>query len=184
MERLHNTRPLEKVRRNPLKKESEVCQYKTIKKPVGLITLIANEKVLLYLTWGDDISYAEKNLDTLIHGASHPILVEAEKQLKEYFMKKRTAFDLPLETRGTEFQKQVWQQLKKIPYGTHITYGEQARRMGRPKAMRAVGAANGKNPISIIIPCHRVIGASGHLTGFGGGLGIKKQLLELEAQED
>lgn len=113
-------------------------------------------------------------------GQSNSILEKTEDQLKEYFSGKRSVFDIPLDPNGTNFQKQVWQQLLKIPYGQYITYGEQARRLGSPKSARAVGAANGKNPIGIIIPCHRVIGASGHLTGFAGGLKIKRQLLDLE----
>lgn len=114
------------------------------------------------------------------NGHGNSILLGAERQLGEYFSGTRTVFNLPLEPRGTDFQKQVWQQLLKIPYGQHISYGEQARRLGRPKASRAVGAANGKNPIGIIIPCHRVIGASGSLTGFAGGIEMKRQLLALE----
>ena len=101
-------------------------------------------------------------------------------QLDEYFSGKRTKFSLELNPVGTEFQKTVWQELQKIPYGSTINYGELAKRIGNPKASRAVGAANGKNPIGIIIPCHRVIGKDGSLTGFGGGLSVKELLLKLE----
>ena len=104
----------------------------------------------------------------------------AEKQLAEYFQGKRREFDLQLSPEGTDFQKSVWKGLSKIDYGKTISYGEQARRIGNPKAMRAVGGANGKNPIAIIIPCHRVIGSNGTLTGFGGGLNAKTFLLNLE----
>lgn len=106
----------------------------------------------------------------------------AKCQLAEYFNGRRQEFDLKLAPQGTEFQKQVWKQLVKIPYGQTISYGELARRINNPKASRAVGLANGKNPISIIIPCHRVIGANGSLTGFGGGLEVKQYLLDLESR--
>lgn len=108
---------------------------------------------------------------------------EVRKQLGEYFRGKRTKFELKLAPEGTPFQLAAWRQLRRIPYGKTISYGEQARRMGNPKASRAVGGANGENPISIIVPCHRVIGADGRLTGFGGGLGKKKKLLDLEGAE-
>ena len=108
--------------------------------------------------------------------------VEVRDQLREYFDGKRKTFDLPLQLTGTEFQVQVLEELQRIPYGETTSYGEIAERIGRPKAMRAVGAANGRNPIPIIIPCHRVIGRSGDLTGFGGGLETKAALLRLEAE--
>ena len=104
------------------------------------------------------------------------------QQLEEYFAGERTVFDLPLHLSGTDFQVQVLQELQRIPYGETTSYGEIAKRIGRPKAMRAVGAANGRNPIPIIVPCHRVIGSSGDLTGFGGGLDTKEALLRLEAE--
>jgi methylated-DNA-[protein]-cysteine S-methyltransferase len=101
-------------------------------------------------------------------------------QLDEYFAGTRHAFDLPLRLEGTPFQLEVWEQLRRIPYGETISYGELARRVHRPEAARAVGAANGQNPIAIVVPCHRVIGADGSLTGFGGGLDWKRRLLGLE----
>lgn len=107
----------------------------------------------------------------------------AMRQLREYFAGKRTEFDLPLAPQGTEFQRAVWQRLQEIPYGETISYGELAKRVGNPKASRAVGAANGQNPIPIVIPCHRVIGSNGKLTGFGGGLPTKEILLTLEARQ-
>jgi methylated-DNA-[protein]-cysteine S-methyltransferase len=113
--------------------------------------------------------------------ASTPALEEAARQLHEYFFDGRTEFELPLAPEGTEFQKTVWRELQNIPYGGTISYGELARRVGNPNASRAVGAANGANPIPIVIPCHRVIGANGKLTGFGGGLPVKETLLTLEA---
>jgi len=108
--------------------------------------------------------------------------VAARKQLMEYFSGKRKTFDLPLKLKGTEFQLRVLQELQRIPYGETSSYGEIANRIGRPRAVRAVGAANGRNPIPIIVPCHRVIGSNGSLTGFGGGLGTKQALLRLEAE--
>jgi methylated-DNA-[protein]-cysteine S-methyltransferase len=110
-------------------------------------------------------------------------LAQAARQLTEYFAGKRTDFDFPLAPEGTEFQRSVWRRLQEIPYGETISYGELARRVGNPKASRAVGAANGQNPIPIVIPCHRVIGANGKLTGFGGGLPTKEALLALEARQ-
>ena len=107
---------------------------------------------------------------------------EARKQLLEYFSGERKVFDLPLELDGTEFQLSVLQALQQIPYGTTASYADVARRIGRPKAVRAVGAANGRNPIPIVVPCHRVIGSHGDLTGFGGGLDTKEALLRLEAE--
>ena len=113
-----------------------------------------------------------------------PLIKEAKKQLDEYFAGRRKEFSLPLEfTQGTEFQKRIWNLLLKIPYGETRSYKELAAMAGNPKASRAVGGANNKNPISIIIPCHRVIGADGSLVGYGGGLEIKKKLLELEEKD-
>jgi methylated-DNA-[protein]-cysteine S-methyltransferase len=106
----------------------------------------------------------------------------ARQQLEEYFAGERKDFDLPLHLSGTDFQVQVLRELQRIPYGETTSYGDIAKRIGRPKAMRAVGAANGRNPIPIIVPCHRVIGSSGDLTGFGGGLDTKEALLRLEAE--
>ncbi|MCA8955724.1 MAG: methylated-DNA--[protein]-cysteine S-methyltransferase [Planctomycetes bacterium] len=102
------------------------------------------------------------------------------RQLREYFAGRRRGFDLPLSAAGTVFQREVWDELQRIPYGETISYGELARRIGRPRAVRAVGQANRRNPIPIVVPCHRVLGADGTLTGFGGGLPIKRALLELE----
>lgn len=111
------------------------------------------------------------------------VLATTCRQLAEYFAGRRTAFDVPLAPEGTAFQLRVWAELRRIPYGQTISYGELARRVGQPRAARAVGAANGANPIPIIVPCHRVIGASGKLTGFGGGLDVKAQLLALESAQ-
>lgn len=109
-----------------------------------------------------------------------PLLLKAQRQLLEYVQKERQTFDLPLAPQGTPFQCAVWEELRRIPYGTTCTYGEIAARLGRPKAVRAVGQANHHNPLPIFIPCHRVIGKSGALTGYAGGLALKQALLELE----
>jgi methylated-DNA-[protein]-cysteine S-methyltransferase len=108
------------------------------------------------------------------------VLVEAERQLREYFAGRRQAFDLKLDFAGTPFQKSVWKALLTIPFGQTRSYGEIAKQVGRPSACRAVGAANGQNPVAIVAPCHRVIGSTGALTGFGGGLDVKERLLRLE----
>jgi len=113
-------------------------------------------------------------------GPGGTVLARARQQLSEYLARTRTSFDLPLAPRGTAFQRRVWDALRAIPYGTTTSYGELARRLGDPSATRAVGAANGKNPIPIIVPCHRVVGSRGELTGFGGGLDRKRWLLEHE----
>jgi methylated-DNA-[protein]-cysteine S-methyltransferase len=116
----------------------------------------------------------------------HPVLLEASRQLDEYFAGERRAFDLPLDVEGTAFQRSVWDALVEIPYGGTESYGELAERIGRPGAARAVGAANGRNPVPIIVPCHRVIGADGALVGYGGpseaGLAMKHSLIRLEAE--
>jgi len=115
--------------------------------------------------------------------SSNPVLNECTKQLSEYFENKRTEFDLPLNPTGTNFQKTVWEELQNIPFGKTISYMNLAKRLGDPKVIRAVGTANGKNPIAIIIPCHRVIGSDGSLTGYAGGLKRKQWLLEHESSQ-
>lgn len=139
--------------------------------PVGELTLTEENGALTGLYFGARPGGEE--------GPS-PLLEEAARQLREYFAGQRQAFSLPLAPRGTAFQLQVWQALQTIPYGEVRTYGEIARAIGKPKACRAVGMANHNNPISIIVPCHRVVGADGSLTGYGGGLAAKEFLLALE----
>ncbi|MBU1947433.1 MAG: methylated-DNA--[protein]-cysteine S-methyltransferase, partial [Candidatus Eisenbacteria bacterium] len=147
-----------------------------IHSPVGKILLAAREGELTHLLFADrQRRPAPMGDDTL---AAARILADAEKQLQEYFCGRRRAFDLPLSPSGTAFQLSVWSALLEIPFGETVSYGELARRVGRAKAARAVGAANGANPISIIIPCHRVIGRNRRLTGYGGGLPAKKTLLQ------
>ena len=153
--------------------------YKKIQSPVGELKLIASNRGLAAILWENDHPDRVR-LDPLLidHGNRH--IAEAEKQISEYFLGHRQIFEIQMDPQGTEFQKQVWDALLKIPYGQTRTYGQIAQQINRPKAARAVGAANGKNPLSIVAPCHRVIGASGSLTGFAGGLKTKQFLLELE----
>lgn len=153
--------------------------YKIMKSPVGDLTLIATDEGLAAILWENDKPSRVKVKSTS-RDDRHPVLVAVERQLKEYFAGKRTSFDLKLDFVGTDFQKKVWQALLKIPFGQTRSYGQIARQLGKPSASRAVGAANGKNPISIVAPCHRVIGSTGALTGFAGGLKAKEYLLKLE----
>ena len=152
---------------------------RTVASPVGKLMLVASESGLAAILWEND-DPDRVRLGSIIEGRGHPVLIAAERQLAEYFAGERKRFDLPLDFNGTEFQKQVWSALLTIPFGETRSYAEIARMIGRPAACRAVGAANGKNPISIVAPCHRVIGANGTLTGFAGGLKAKDYLLQLE----
>jgi len=158
---------------------SQVLPSKTIASPVGELTLVAEGEALVAILWdGDDP--ARVPLPALADTPDHPVLCETARQLDEYFAGKRKAFDLPLAFRGTAFQRAVWSALLRIPFGETSSYGRIARDLDRPNAARAVGAANARNPISIIAPCHRVIGSNGALTGFAGGLAAKEALLALE----
>lgn len=141
--------------------------------PLGSLTLAEEDGALTQVLFGD-CAEAERRT---------PLLEEAQRQLAEYFAGMRRSFELPLNPRGTAFQKAVWEVLEAIPYGETRSYGDIARAVGRERAFRAVGMANHKNPIPIIIPCHRVIGADGSMTGYGGGLDKKKFLLRLEGME-
>jgi len=151
----------------------------TMDSPVGLLTLVASDIGLVAVLWPDD-DPARVRLAATVDGADHPILRAARDQLAAYFAGVRTAFDLPLDPRGTPFQQQVWAALRAIPFGETRSYAAIAREIGRPNACRAVGAANGRNPLSIVAPCHRVIGSDGRLTGFAGGLAAKQALLAAE----
>lgn len=141
--------------------------------PVGQLKLVANEQALVAILW-DNENPKRVRLAELIEDVSHPILLNTQQQLIEYFSGQRKVFDILLDFEGTDFQKQVWSALLTIPYGETRSYKQIAQQLGNEKAVRAVGAANGKNPISIIAPCHRVIGAGGALVGFAGGLDKKK----------
>src|SRR6266478_7461914 len=154
--------------------------YSTFESPVGPL-LLAGSKAGLLL-----VSFASGDRPRNVDPEWRPdatAFVEVVQQLQSYFAGERKNFDLALILEGTDFQKRVWTALRKIPYGETISYKELAEIVGSPKAVRAVGAANGANPIPIIIPCHRVIGHDGSLTGFGGGLPLKKHLLELESHQ-
>jgi methylated-DNA-[protein]-cysteine S-methyltransferase len=152
---------------------------KTIPSPVGRLKLVGNESGLAAVLWEND-DPARVHLNIVGEVEDHSVLLEAERQLGEYFAGRRTTFTVKLAFTGTAFQKKVWHALLDIPYGTTRSYGDVARALGMPKAVRAVGAANGKNPISIIAPCHRVVGSTGKLTGFAGGLHAKAFLLAHE----
>jgi methylated-DNA-[protein]-cysteine S-methyltransferase len=158
---------------------SRPCVYKTMASPVGALTLVASHDGLAAILWENDRP-GRVRLTLAQEDARHPVLVETERQLNEYFAGRRRIFSLELDFAGTQFQRKVWQALLEIPFGQTRSYGEIAKRIGAPAAVRAVGAANGRNPISIVAPCHRVIGATGKLTGFAGGLDAKAHLLALE----
>jgi methylated-DNA-[protein]-cysteine S-methyltransferase len=155
--------------------------YKFIDSPVGKLKLVASERGLVAILWEND-NPRRVILGDLRKVDHQPILVEAELQLKEYFEGKRQGFSIPLDMRGTAFQQSVWEALLEIPFGETRSYGQLAKQLGKPTAMRAVGAANGRNPLSIVVPCHRVIGSSGQLTGFAGGLEAKEHLLKIESE--
>lgn len=146
---------------------------------MGTLTLVADPDALMAVLWEND-DPRRVPLGPLTIDSGHPVLGLAERQLGEYFAGQRTRFELPLSFLGTPFQKTVWAALLDIPYGARRSYGDMAAGLGKPSAARAVGAANGRNPLSIIVPCHRLIGANGSLTGFAGGLDAKRYLLDLE----
>lgn len=155
--------------------------YKTMPSPVGRLTLVASATALAAVLWEQDRP-GRVRLELAAEDVSHPLLCEAETQLHDYFAGRRRNFALPLAFAGTAFQKSVWTALLTIPFGETRSYGAIAAQIGRPQAARAVGAANGRNPLSIIAPCHRVIGGTGELTGFAGGIEVKARLLDLEAR--
>lgn len=152
--------------------------------PLGPVTLTCDNALLSRLEfspsgeWDREVAVSEE--DPLLSRADSKIIQHASQQLHEYFSGQRTLFTLPLDARGTEFQQLAWRQLQTIPYAATRSYKWQCQAMGRPKAARAVGSANGRNPLPIIIPCHRIIGANGTLTGYSGGLAIKQFLLSCE----
>lgn len=156
-----------------------MLRYKHMDTPVGRLKLVADESNLIAVLWPNDMP-TRVTLGGMRVDVRHPVLVEAERQLTQYFEGKRTTFDLPICPCGTDFQKRVWQQLLRIPYGQTRSYGHLAVAIGKRSASRAVGLANSRNPLSIVVPCHRVVGASGKLTGFAGGLETKAKLLKLE----
>jgi methylated-DNA-[protein]-cysteine S-methyltransferase len=157
--------------------------YKLVSSLVGVLTLVASKKGLVAILWEND-DPRRVSLGDLVEEPLHPLLVRAGNELKEYFAGERCTFSVPLEMRGTQFQREVWEILLGIPFGETCTYGDIAKQLGNPAASRAMGAANRRNPISIIVPCHRVVGAAGNLTGFAGGLEANGYLLKLEATND
>ena len=151
---------------------------KTIASPVGELTLVASDAGLRAVMWPSDVERIR--FESTPADGEHEVLDLAVRQLEEYFAGRRTEFDLPLDPVGTEFQLDVWRSLAEIPFGETRSYGQQADSIGRPTAVRAVGAANGRNPLSIVLPCHRVVGSDGKLTGFAAGLDTKSWLLDHE----
>ena len=157
-----------------------MMNYSYLETPIGTL-LIAADDALREIRFPNKT--AAHRPDPAWTESARGVTSDTLRQLREYFAGRRSEFDLPLDPAGTEFQRTVWRLLREIPYGETISYGELARRVGNPQASRAVGAANGRNPIPIVIPCHRVIGSNGKLTGFGGGLPTKEALLGLEARQ-
>lgn len=161
-----------------------IC-HKKIKSVLGDLHLYATDTKVVSLYFGTPDAKSLKSLEKalgekIVEKKTSPLLLEAEKQIKEYLSGKRKTFKLPLQLNGTEFQKKAWKELTKIPFGKTISYGQQAQKMGCDRAVRAVGSANGRNPLPLIVPCHRVIQSTGGLGGFSGGLNIKKRLLAHE----
>lgn len=155
--------------------------YCYMESPIGALLLAGDDDALTMIGFPEGKMRRDPEADWIF---SDKPFATARRQLSEYFAGERHEFDVPLRLAGTEFQLLVLDELRRIPYGETTSYGVIAKRIGRPKAVRAVGAANGRNPIPIIVPCHRVIGSGGDLTGFGGGLGTKEALLRLEAEHD
>ncbi len=148
--------------------------------PLGDLTLIASDAGLRAILWPDDKPGRVPFPEDLVEDGSNPYIRKASEQLDEFFAGSRRTFDVPLDLVGTDFQISVWRALQQIPFGETTSYGDMAEGLGKPTAARAVGAAVGRNPLSIVIPCHRVVGKDGSLTGFAGGLDAKVSLLDLE----
>jgi methylated-DNA-[protein]-cysteine S-methyltransferase len=163
--------------------ETVIFSRGTLQAPFGLLTVVASHRGVRYITFEEDAhpkSYVGMDVRD---DSEHPVVASALMQLREYLAGDRTSFDVPLDLQGTEFQVDAWNALAKIPFGSTVSYAQQAASIGRPKATRAIGSANGRNPVVIVLPCHRVVGADGSLTGFGGGLHVKSWLLDLEKQK-
>ena len=163
------------------------CEYKA---PCGMLVLGDYNGKLCMCDWvnGSDKEFNDRRIKNALNAEFveeiSPLIERAVLELDEYFNRERKEFDIPLLFVGSDFMKRVWDELLNIPYGTTISYGEQAKRIGNPKAARAVGGANGRNPISIFAPCHRVVGSNGLLTGYGGGIEVKRFLLNLETHPE
>jgi methylated-DNA-[protein]-cysteine S-methyltransferase len=156
-----------------------MIRYTRFDSPLGTVMAVADEGGITHVDF-IDAKYARRIEPDWVEDPQAPVLSECASQLAEYYGGKRTQFDLPLAPRGTPFQKRVWDEIARVPYGKTITYGELAKRAGAPEHARAAGAATGRNPIGVVIPCHRIVGADGSLTGYAGGLERKRELLELE----
>lgn len=170
------------MKMNTLTNTTTPIRFSEMETPIGILRLLGTEKGLTGL-FMEKHRHGPEEAEQLGWERDDTLFTEARAQLADYFAGRRTSFDLPIDYEalgGTPFQRRVWQELEKIPYGVTISYGELAKRIENPAAVRAVGLANGKNPISIIVPCHRVIGANGSLTGYGGGMERKRWLLDLE----
>jgi len=154
--------------------------YTRVPSPVGTLTLVATDDGLAAILWEKDRP-GRVPLNLAAEDSGHPVLAEVRRQLEEYFAGRRRQFSLKLDPAGTPFQRKVWNALLTIPFGERRSYAEIAQQIGSPGAARAVGAANGRNPLSIVAPCHRVVGSSGALTGFAGGLDVKARLLAFES---
>ena len=153
---------------------------KQLDSPIGRLSLIATDQGLSHVLFDQQVPADVGLDDDPAQADAHPVLVAASVQLEEYFAGQRQEFDIPLDLKGTEFQRAAWLALASVPYGETRSYRQQATAIGRPNAVRAVGAANGKNPVPIVLPCHRIVGSDGSLTGYGGGLPIKEYLLSHE----
>jgi methylated-DNA-[protein]-cysteine S-methyltransferase len=165
--------------KNTANREHKEYFYKIVDSPIGQLRLVGTDDGLAAILWEKD-SPRRVPLNIVAEAPDHPVLVDTARQLTEYFAGERKTFELPLDFVGTEFQRKVWKALLTIPFGETRSYTQIAKQIGHPEAVRAVGAANGRNPIGIIAPCHRVIGSTGKLTGFAGGLPAKVHLLTLE----
>jgi methylated-DNA-[protein]-cysteine S-methyltransferase len=158
--------------------------HATVPTALGDFTLVADDLALTAVHYPGEEPPSDGGWGTAVRAGDHPLLDTAARQLVEYLAGSRTSFDLPLRPVGTPFQRAAWAALLAIPYGATRSYREQAQTLGRPSAVRAVGAANGRNPIPVLIPCHRVIGSAGALTGYAGGTALKRALLDLESGVD
>lgn len=154
-------------------------KFSVFESPFGGVIVVGDDRGLAYLDFQRGRN-APRPREDWTEDERLPLFRDVRRQVSEYFARRRVTFELPLAPNGTRFQRRVWEALTRIPYGTTLTYTELARQAGKPKAIRAAGAANGRNPISIVIPCHRVVGKDGSLTGYGGGLEVKRALLLLE----
>jgi O-6-methylguanine DNA methyltransferase len=168
---------------------SSILVHTKVETPIGEMDLLATDRGICLLEFDvrtdldEEIENIRKEFDAVLHIGENRHTLELKKQLKEYFESKRKVFSVPTVLIGTDFQKKVWTELKKIPFGTTITYKEQSEKLGDVKAIRAVAKANGSNKIAIVIPCHRVLGSDGKLTGYAGGIDRKRFLLNLERSE-